>query len=130
LVPDFFEDTDKFLEEFGAAGATLPVDVYQTETSVVVKAALPGFDPAQIEVSVDNNVLTIQAKTEHKTEVDEKNYYRREMRSGSMCRSVSLPTSVVDDKAEASYENGVLTVTLPKASERTSKRITIKTTSA
>jgi HSP20 family protein len=131
VVPDFFEDTEKFLEEYGLSGAAvLPVDIYQTEDSVIVETPLPGIDPKNIEVSVDHNVLTIRGKVEHKTEIDEKNYYRKEVRSNSYHRAVALPVHVDQAKAEADYKNGMLIVRLPKASEPNTKTIQVKRSTA
>jgi len=70
--------------------------------------------------------LIIQGKSEKKSEVEEKNYYRQEVRRGSFCRSVALPTHVVGDKANADYENGMLKITIPKAPEARAKKIDIK----
>jgi HSP20 family protein len=90
------------------------LDVYQTKDDVVVEAPLPGLDPDQVSISIENDVLTLEGKFEHKTEVDDKNYYRREVRSGAFHRSVALPTAVSGEKAKATYEKGVLKIVIPK----------------
>lgn len=125
------EDTDKFFEDFGfsklARRSFAPeLDVYDTKDSVVVETPLPGIDPKEVKISIENGVLSIEGKSEKKTEVDEKNYYRKEIRSGSFYRSVTLPVPVKDDQAEASYEKGVLKITLPKAEEAKPKAIQVK----
>jgi HSP20 family protein len=92
----------------------------------VVKAELPGVKPEEVDVSVVEDVLTI--KGEHREEKEEKetSYLRRELSYGSFARSVRLPTSVDSNKAEAVFENGVLTLTLPKAEEVKPKQIKVK----
>jgi HSP20 family protein len=107
------------------AGA-LAVDVYETEDAVVVKSAIPGVKPEDIDISLTGDTLTIKGETKSEEEVKEENYVRREMRYGSFARTLSVPTSVVTDKAEAKFADGVLTLTLPKAEEVKPKAIQIK----
>jgi len=104
----------------------LAVDMYETDDSVVVKTAIPGVKADDIEVSVTGDTLTIKAETKEEQEVKEENYLRRERRFGSYCRSVTLPGGLEADKAEANYENGVLTLTFPKAEEVKPKTIEVK----
>lgn len=105
---------------------TLAVDMYETEDAVVVKSAIPGIKPEDIDISLTGDTLTIKGETKFEEEVEEENYVRREMRYGSFVRTLSIPTSVVVDKADAEFENGVLTLTLPKAEEVKPKAIQIK----
>jgi HSP20 family protein len=107
------------------AGA-LAVDMYETDDAVVVKSAIPGIKPEDIDIIVAGDTLTIKGETKSEEEVKEENYVRREMRYGSFARTLAVPTSVVADKAEAEFENGVLTLTLPKAEEVKPKAIQIK----
>lgn len=117
-------DFDDMFADFG--GDISPaVDVYEKDNAVVVEAPLPGIDPDKVQVSVENDVLSIEGHTEKKTEVDEKNYYRKEVRSGSFHRAVALPSSVDGDQAKAEYKNGILTVTIPKAAQVVKKTIKI-----
>ena len=102
------------------------VDVYETEDAVVVKSAIPGVKPEDIDISLTGDTLTIKGETKSEEKVEEENYVRREMRYGSFVRTLSIPTSVVVDKADAEFENGVLTLTLPKAEEVKPKAIQIK----
>lgn len=104
----------------------LPVDMYQTDKEIVVKAAIPGVKPDDIDVGVVGDVLTIKGERETEEKVEKENYYLQERRYGSFSRSITLPTMVQSDKAEAKYENGVLTLTLPKAEEAKAKKIQIK----
>ena len=109
------------------AGMEIPaVDMYQTDDAVVVKSAIPGIKPEDIDISITGDTLTIRGETRVEEEVNEENYIRRERRYGSFCRSLALPLPVVTEKAEAEFENGVLTLTLPKAEEVKPKAIKIK----
>lgn len=122
------EEFEKVFEAMGhdMAGFTPALDMYQTKDAVVVETPLPGIDPSKVAVTVENDVLTIQGQTQHTSEVDEKNYYRKEVRKGSFFRTVSLPTHVKGDSAQASYQNGVLTITIPKAPTAKPKTIKVK----
>ena len=120
-----FGDFDKMVEEFrrGSIAAFTPaLDIYEKGTDLIVEAQLPGIDGENVEVSVENDVLTIQGKSEKKSEVDEKNYYRKEIRSGSFYRSVALPAHVNGQAAKAEFTAGVLRVMVPKLkAEKTTK---------
>ena len=103
------------------------VDMYQTDNEVVVKAALPGIKADEVQLNVAGEVLTIKGETKQENETKEKAYHIREQRWGTFERSLVLPTEVVADKAKADFENGILTITLPKAEEVKPKTINIKT---
>lgn len=103
------------------------VDMYQTDNEVVVKAALPGIKADEVQINVTGEVLTIKGETKQENETKEKAYHIREQRWGTFERSLVLPTEVVADKAKADFENGILTITLPKAEEVKPKSISIKT---
>ncbi|HIC95788.1 TPA: Hsp20/alpha crystallin family protein, partial [Candidatus Bipolaricaulota bacterium] len=90
---------------------TLPIDMYETDEAVVVKASIPGIKPEDLDISVAGDTLTIKGETRAEEEVKRENYYCRERRFGAFGRSVTLPVPVVADKAEAVFENGVLTLT-------------------
>ncbi len=115
---------DEFDRFFDGASFVPALDVYQTKDAVVVETPLAGIDPEKVNISIENDVLTIEGSTEHKTEVDEKNYYRKEVRSGAFHRSVALPTSVDGTKAQATYEKGLLKIEIPK--EERAKPKTVK----
>lgn len=102
------------------------LDMYQTDDEVVVKAALPGIKADDVQINVTGDLLTIKGEMKEKNETKEKNYHIQEQRWGAFERSVVLPTAVVPDKAKAEFEDGVLTVTLPKAEDVKPKMITIK----
>lgn len=127
-----FEDMDKFIEEFPAlsrrkSGFVPAVDMYEDKNSVIVETELVGIDPEKVSISIENDVLCIKGEGEKQSEVDEKNYYRKEIRRGSFYRSIPLPTHVMGDQAEATAEDGVLKIAIPKAPESKPKTIKIKT---
>ncbi len=127
---------DTFLDEFfNTTGLStmmatqLDVDMYETESEVVIKAKAPGYKEEDVTITTEDNVLTIEGKIQEENEQKEggKKYHLKEIRSESFIRSISLPTRVDAEKAEASFENGVITVTLPKMEEVKPKTIAIKT---
>jgi HSP20 family protein len=103
------------------------MDLYQTDEAVVIKMGLPGVEPGDIQVSVTDGVLTVRGEVKEEKEEKEKTYHLRERRFGSFSRSVKLPSNVNVDKSDAQFENGVLTLALPKAEEAKPKTITVKT---
>lgn len=107
--------------------ADVAIDMYETKDQVVVKAALPGIKPEQTEVTITGNTLTIRGEAKEEKEIKEENYICRERRMGAFSRSIALPDGLKTDKAEATFENGVLTLTIPKAEEKKAKTIKIKT---
>jgi len=123
-----FGDMDRFFEEFrrGGVGSFSPaMDVYEKGNNVIVEAQLPGLEADQVEVSVENDTLTIQGKMEKKSEVDEKNYYRKEIHTGSFYRAVALPAHVDGAKTKAEFADGVLLVTVPKLKVEAAKKVKV-----
>ncbi len=122
---------DAFTHPFGLTNgwhhSSVPaIDMYQTDNDVVVKASLPGMKADDVQINITGDMLSLKGEMKEKSETKEKNYHIREQRWGSFERSVMLPTSVVSDKAKAEFEDGVLTITLPKAEEVKPKVITVK----
>lgn len=113
-----------WLAQVGAE--TLAVDMYETDDAIVVKSAIPGIKPEDLDISITSDTLTIKGETKAEEEIKEGNFIHRERRYGSFCRSLTNPMPVVADKAEAEFENGVLTLTLPKAEEVKPKAIKVK----
>jgi HSP20 family protein len=105
---------------------TVPVDMYEQDGNVIVKAPLPGVKPEDVDISVVGDTLTIKGETKEEREVKEENIIRRERRFGAFSRSLSLPTPVDTSKASATFENGVLTLTMPVAEEAKPKQIKIR----
>jgi HSP20 family protein len=100
--------------------------MYQTDKDVVVKATLPGVDAEDVDISISGDLLTIKGEHSEEEEVDEGDYIHRERRIGTFSRSVALPVSVDSNKAEAVFDKGVLTVTLPKKETAKAKKIKAK----
>ena len=103
----------------------IPVDLYETDDSVVAKAALPGVDPEDVEISVNDDLLTIKGETKHEEKEEREHFLRRELSYGAFGRTLPLPASVDAEKATAEYEGGVLTITLPKVQGSRTKTIKI-----
>ena len=105
---------------------SLALDVYETDDDLVVEASLPGVKPEEVDISIVGNTLTIRGEHEEQHEKKEEGkYYCRERRYGAFQRSVSLPVEVNADKAQATFEDGVLKLSLPKAEEAKPKRIEV-----
>jgi len=104
----------------------LPLDMYQTANDVVVKAALPGVKPEEVDISITGDTLTIKGEHKEEQEVKQEDYFYKEQRYGSFSRSVTIPVQVRSDKAEATFDNGILTLTLPKAEEIKPRQIKVK----
>ena len=102
------------------------IDMYQTDDEIVVKASLPGVKTDEVQINITGEILTIKGETRQVEEKKEKAWHMREQRWGTFERAVALPTEVVSDKAKAEFENGILTITLPKAEEVKPKVISIK----
>ena len=111
-------------------GREIPLDIYQTADSVVVKAALPGVKPEEVDISVSGDTLTIRGERKAENEIKSEGYIYQERRYGAFSRTVILPGSLHSDKAEATFENGILTLTIPKAEEVKPKKIHVKTKGA
>ena len=106
----------------------LAIDMTSDENNIVVRTAIPGFKAEDVNIDVRGNVLTISAetRTENENKGEKDNWHMREMRYGKFARSVRLPETVKMDQAEASLEDGVLTVTLPKTKESPAQKISVK----
>ena len=131
LSDNYFEDMDKMISEFvpsvrGVSGFMPAVDMYEDKDNIVVETQLAGIDPEKIDISIENDVLCIKGEGEKKTEVDDKNYYRKEIRRGAFYRSIALPEKVDSEKATAVNEGGMLKIIIPKAPELKAKKIQIQ----
>lgn len=125
-----------FSEAFGRGwnaeeGLTLgawvpPVDVYETADSLILKADLPEVKKDEIDISIDENRLTIRGERHAEKEVNQENYYRSERNYGTFSRSFALPPTVNAEKVDATFTGGVLTLTLPKLEEAKPKQIKVK----
>ncbi len=114
---------------FGASESgrwPIPVDVLSEGEDVVVRASLPGLKPEDISVTLEDRLLTIQGETTTDSEVEKGDYLLRERRVGRFSRSLRLPTSLDSEKAEPTYENGVLTISFPRQESSKTRRLEVK----
>jgi HSP20 family protein len=111
LYPDTFE---------------LAIDVAEDDNTYIVKATVPGVKPEDVEITMQDHVLTIKGETKADKEVKEGRYYLRERRFGSFVRSLTMPAPVKAEAINATYENGVLTVRLPKMEQAKPKKIAVQ----
>ncbi len=103
----------------------VPIDVRQEGDNITVDASMPGIDPARINATVEDGVLTIKGQTAAETEKKDERYYLRERRVGAFHRSVRLPETVDTERAESTYQNGVLSITFPKQESMKAKSLPI-----
>lgn len=104
----------------------LTIDVYQTDNDIIIKSTIAGVKPEDLDVSINNDMVTIKGERKNEEIVDHGNYYYQECYWGSFSRSVLLPVDVIADKTEASLKNGILTLKLPKADTTKIKKIQVR----
>ncbi|BCX16253.1 MAG: hypothetical protein KatS3mg098_482 [Candidatus Parcubacteria bacterium] len=122
----FFED-DWFLPVFSKHTLTKPaINLKETEKEFVAEVEVPGFDPKNIEVSVENGMLRVKGMIDEEKEEREKDYWRHEFRQSSFERVISLPKAVKENQIEATYEKGILKIVMPKAKEEKATKVKIK----
>ncbi|MBN3039481.1 MAG: Hsp20/alpha crystallin family protein [Candidatus Omnitrophica bacterium] len=126
-IDNLFDDFFKAPIKWGLTGfETLPaVDIYEKGNSVVVKAEIPGVKSEELDIAVDDGLLTISGEKKQENEVKEKDYYRLESAYGRFERTIRLPSEVKAENAKATYKDGVLKVELPKSEESKKKKINI-----
>ena len=133
-VTTFRQAMDRFFEEefrpFGwttgtFSGPALPLDVTHDGDSLTIEAALPGIKPEDVDITVENGTLTISGRTQDERSADEGSYLVQEIRRGSFSRSMTLPQGLEPDKAEATFENGLLKLRIPKAEQLKPRQIKI-----
>ncbi len=121
-----FNDTfDRTGDESNLSAWAPAVDIYETEQELVVKADLPEVDPKDLDIRVENNILTIRGERKFEKKVNEENYLRVERSYGSFARSFTLSNTVDSDAIKAEYQNGVLTLSIPKKEEAKPKQIKV-----
>jgi HSP20 family protein len=111
---------------FALGGGGIPIDMYQTDDAVMVKATIPGVIPEEVDISVAGDRLTIKAEKKEEKEIKGKDYLRKENYYGAVTRSITLPVEVNAEKAEATFENGVLNLMLPKSESVKPKQIKVQ----
>jgi HSP20 family protein len=105
---------------------TPAIDLSETDGEVILKASLPGVKPEDVDISINDGMLTVKGERKSEEKTEGANYYRQEIRYGAFSRSIPLPTRVNYEQADAEFKDGVLTVTLPKAEEVRPKQIKIR----
>jgi HSP20 family protein len=105
----------------------LPVDMYQTNDAIVIKALVAGVSPADLDISITRDMVTIRGVREEYQETNDDNYYHRELFWGSFSRTLLLPEEVVIDEAEAQEKHGLLEIRLPKLDKHRSTQLRVKT---
>lgn len=113
-----------------AQTGTLPMDIYEHEGNLSIRAAVPGIDPKDLEIQIENNVLTIRGETRHEEQSKEDKVYRREVSFGSFSRAVRLPEGLNLESVDAEFKNGLVTITLPRLPEEKPKalKVSVRTT--
>jgi len=125
-VNRLFSDVFERQSEQSSLTAWAPsVDIYETELELVVKADLPEVDPPDLDIRVENNILTIRGERKFAKKVNEENYLRVERAYGSFARSFTLANTVNSEAIKADYQNGVLTLSIPKKEEAQPKQIKV-----
>lgn len=125
--------SDNFSDNWGAPESTdesgegqLTIDVFQTDEDIVIKSTIAGVNPEDLDVSINNDMVTIKGERKFEEEVSEENFYYQECYWGGFSRSVVLPVDVIAEKIEASLKNGILTIKLPKADTNRTKKIKVR----
>jgi len=129
-----FGDLDKMLTEDDWLMPVFPrmdmakpaMDVYETDKDVVAEVSIPDFDPEKVEVSVKDGVLRVSGKVDEKKEEKNKGYWRKEIRKGSFERMMRLPVAVKENAVDATYDKGVLKITMPKMEAMPASKIKVK----
>ncbi|MGB7433836.1 MAG: Hsp20/alpha crystallin family protein [Candidatus Acidiferrum sp.] len=122
----FSETFDRSSDEANLTPWAPAVDIFETEQNLVVKADLPDIKPEELDIRVENNILTIRGERKFEKKVDENNYLRVERAYGSFSRSFSLANTVNTEAIQADYQNGVLTLSIPKREEAKPKQIKVR----
>lgn len=125
-----FDEVDRFFDGLPVtkqvAGFVPSLDVYEDKENIVVETPLAGVKPEEVKISIENDVLTIEGKSEKKSETEDKSYYRKEVRYGAFHRSVALPKAVKSEAAKAVFEDGVLKIMVPKDEKAKLKTVEIE----
>jgi HSP20 family protein len=124
MFDGFFRGTGD--EDYTLSSWTPAVDIAEHDDEYLVKVELPGVNKDEVKLTLENNILTIRGEKKQEKETKKENYHRVERSYGSFQRSFTLPAAVKADKIDASYKDGILTVSLPKAEEAISKQIEVK----
>ena len=121
------EEKDWLEETGGEEEGQLTIDVYQTDSEIVIKSTVAGVNPEDIDISITNDMVTLRGRRTKDEAVETENYFYQELYWGSFSRSVILPAEIDSDKSKATIKNGILTIRLPKLAKSKTKKITVKT---
>ncbi len=124
-APSYAAPAPEAIAEDNADGQ-LTIDVYQTENDIVIKSTIAGVKPEDLDVSINNDMVSIRGERKNEEIVEHGNYYYQECYWGSFSRSVLLPVDVIPEKADAALKNGILTIRLPKADTTKTKKIQVR----
>lgn len=127
----FTRDLDRMFEDEVfmplVSRARVPaVDLYENDNEVVAEVSIPGLDPKQVTVEIENNVLHIRGEENEVIEDKQRDYYRKEVRRGTFARSLALPVEVDSEKVSASSEKGILKIVMPKSEKAKPKKIAVE----
>jgi HSP20 family protein len=133
LIEPFRQELEDVMERFFGENGGLRavqtwaprVDVEEADKEILIKADLPGVDPKNVEITVENGVLTVRGEKKEEQEQKKKNYYRLERFAGTFHRAIQLPPGADAEKVTATSSNGVVTITIPKKAEAQPKRVAI-----
>lgn len=130
---DSFEEMEEMMNRLpsafsrgtGGRGFVPAMNVYEDDDAIVIEAPLAGISPKDVHVSVESGILTVQGETKKEHEVEDKNYYRKEIRSGTFFRQVALPSAVNEEGVTAEFENGMLKIRAPKIAQKAGRKIDV-----
>lgn len=126
LFDNFFRSGNPVEETIATAYFAPAVDIAEKENEYVVKVELPGVEKEDVKISVESNILTIRGEKKQEKEEKNKSFHRVERSYGSFQRSFTLPSTVKNDKIDALFNSGILTITMPKSEESKPKQIEVK----
>ena len=127
IFNDFANATGELQNESLSAGTFIPpVDIYEDANRLVLKLEVPGISQEDLQIDLENQILTVKGERKFVKDEKEENFHRIERRYGSFVRSFTLPSTVETESAQASYENGVLAITLPKKEAAKPKQVKIQ----
>jgi HSP20 family protein len=123
----FFEDEDRWMPIVPMRKFMAPaMDIYEDKGNIMVEMPLAGVPPEKVDITIENDVLTVKGEIEEKKETKEENYYRKEIRRGGFTRQAVLPAAVKGEAAKAESANGMLKITIPKSEKAKPKKISVK----
>jgi HSP20 family protein len=125
LFDDSWFRTDGYGDDVAMGMWSPAVDMFEKDDHLVIKAELPGMEKKDINLDLKDGVLTLRGERKHENQVQDENFYRREMSYGKFVRTFSLPSDVDSEKIKAEFQNGLLTIEVPKPEQHKPKQITV-----